>query len=797
MAFSLLKIHKTAFEIRPAKEYIDIDALKIIAASEEYGKEAKNRLKWAKYISKYIDFIEVWYRPNRGKIGRLEAELSMCDEWGEIRAAICGNLYYDIDGINMGYQIFCQTYTILTANNKYAPKINNVKSYISDRNFWINLVHDEYFPLFDKENTEVKYAIKQLFIRILNGGSIKKWKQDFGVRDMNKTIPMIGALQKEIKAATKALFEYLPEFKIKSKNSDKDTISHFIYETEKKCVEQLYIALGRPETYMYCKDGIMVLKSDFTERQIEAIIEQAKENIGTIYQIMIDFKIKPMVQEIELDELTLGAVTGYEAQKQKFEQKYCKIKDLILYPFTTVYGEIKFHSQTKLIEAERDFCEKVEKLVKNDKGEEVIRQIRFVDEWLDDPNKRTFLDVGIYPSDIAHECPSTVYNMWTPFLAEGYEQCPEDEYIDELEFLLNHILILCNHEKEIYDYFIRWFGQMLKYPSKKTTAPTFISEEGAGKGSLFELFRRVLGDGKVLETTKPETILGNHNTLLINAFLVIFNELSQKKIVEYAGELKGFITDKSIQINPKGKDQFKILSFHRLLNATNGETGGAISPHNGDRRNVIVRCSDELCKNKVYFDKFYECLDNKKLIRKFYDYCYNLDGLEKLELPPKTDHHKILINGNICHVKEFMKECTFSWAAQGLEKNEIMPITLYNNFKTYIEANGFKYDTNTIHLVRKVGLLKIPNSKGKSKGSRCLKFNINELINYFGLIRDAEDQLILEEAEAIDEDIKLERLEKIILERPKKNIDAMDIGVIKLYTQQEYDDLDELIDNLL
>jgi hypothetical protein len=767
--FSLLKIHKTAFEIRPAKEVIPIDDLQTIAESEEYGKDAKRKLRWMKYIDAYDpikNYMEVPLKPNKRNLGRLEAELSMCDESSDVRATLCEDLYWDIDGVNMGYQIFYQSYTILTAKDPKAEKLLIIKNFIDDRKSWNKLVRDNFFALFDEENSEVDRAIKELFIRILNGGDIKKWKSEFGVHDMNKTIPLVGKLEKEIKAATKILFEYLPDFKIKSKKSEKDTISHFIFETEKKCVEQLFIALGCPEIYMYCKDGIMVLKSDFTERQIERIIEQAKENIFTIYHILIDFKIKPMIKKIDLDDLTVGEVTGYRAEKERFEQKYCKIKDLIMFPFTTVYGEIKFHTQSKLIEAERDFCDKVTKLVKNDKGEEVIRDVRFIDEWLDDPRKRSYLDVGIYPSDIANECPSTVYNLWTPFLAESYDKCPEDELIDELEFLLNHILILCNHEKPIYDYFIRWFGQMLKYPSKKTTAPTFISEEGAGKGSLFELFRRVLGDGKVLETTKPETILGNHNTLLINAFLVIFNELSQKKIVEYAGELKGFITDKSVQINPKGKDQFKILSFHRLLNATNGETGGAISPHNGDRRNVIVRCSDELCKNKAYFDKFYECLDNQKLIRKFYDYCYNLDGLEKLELPPRTDHHKVLIDGNQCQVKLFMKECTFSWAAQGMQDNEILPITLYNNFKTYIEANGFKYETNTIHLVRKIGLLKIPNSKGKSKGSRCIKFNIEELINYFGLVRDTEDRLILEEAEiANDEETQMERLDRIILPR--------------------------------
>jgi hypothetical protein len=763
MNFSLDKIHTTEFEKKPAKEIINIDDFKIIANSEEYAKDPKDRLRWAKYINTYVDFLEVYYKPNKNKIGRLEAELSLCDECSIIRSAVC-NMYWDIDGINMGYQIFYQVYTFKTSTNPKAPQLATIKNFIDNREYWTNLVHDSYFKLFDKDNLEVKKAIKELFIRLLNSGSVKKWKTDYGVNDMSKMIPMIGALDKEIKAATKMLFDYLPEFKKKSKNSEKDTISHFIYETEKKCVEQLYIALGCPETYMYCKDGLMVLKSEFSQRKIEEIIEQVKETIFCTYAILIDFKIKPMDQEIEISELTPREAKGYELHKEHFEQKYCKIKDLILFPFKSTKGEIKFHTEKQLIGAERDFCGKVDKLLINDKGEEVIRQVRFIEEWLDDPTKKKYDDVEIYPSDIAHTCPDNIYNLWTPFLAESYEPCPEDECIDDLEFLLNHILILCNHEKEIYNYFIRWFGQMLKYPSVKTTAPTFISEEGAGKGSLFELFRRVLGDKIVLETTNPEKVVGKFNILILNAFLVIFNELEQHKIKQYGGDIKGFITDKSIQIEGKGTNAFQALSFHRLLNATNGETGGALNPHKHDRRNAYIRCSDELCNNKEYFSKFYDCINNTKLIRKFYDYCYNLDGLDKLELPPRTAHHKVLIDGNTCKVKEFIKECVFSWSAQGLVNYEIMPITLYNNFKGYIESNGFKYETNTVHLVRKIGLLKIPNSKGKSKGSRYISFNIEELIKYFNLVRNAENALIVEEIE--DEDDKpLERLEKIILPR--------------------------------
>ena len=45
---------------------------------------------------------------------------------------------------------------------------------------------------------------------------------------------------------------------------------------------------------------------------------------------------------------------------------------------------------------------------------------------------------------------------------------------------------------------------MLKFPALKTIVPTIISQQGAGKGNLIELFRQIMGNSKILETTTPD-----------------------------------------------------------------------------------------------------------------------------------------------------------------------------------------------------------------------------------------------------------------------------------------------------
>ena len=644
--------------------------------------------------------------------------------------------YQDIDMVNCHATILQQ---LCKSNDLACP---NLDEYINNREPILLKVIEDYKV--DRDQA------KKLFIILLFYGSFETWRADEDLGDIIEPNEYLTAFAKEIKIIGNTIIAENPEEvalckKLQKKNPKGSVVSLLLQSIENHILGIIYNKLGRPKYVILSFDGLAVLTTDFPN--IKDQLKDIEQEITAKTSFEMELLIKPFSYAVDpttlVPEQNLTTNNVLSMHFEKLNKEYAKIKSVEAFAYKSWDGEVKFITKTALINQEMD-CAPMVRIMKfnNTKSEEVLQEVRIIDEWLLYPNKPKFEDIGIYPHD--QECPTTHYNTWTPFLASTYDECQEDECIDELEFLLNHMLILCNHETVIYNYFIRWFGQMLKYPSTKTSAPTFISEEGAGKGSLFELFRRVLGDSKVLETTKPDLVLGQFNDLLVNAFLVIFNELERKQIIEHQGSIKGFITDKSVQINGKGKKPFKMLSLHRLLNATNGETGGAINPHANDRRNVIIRCSDELCNNIEYFKKFYSIIDNKRVIRKFYDYCYNLDGLEKLELPPKTEHHKILIEGNVCHVKEFMKECVFGWAAQGIENKEILPITLYDNFKSYIESNGFKYETNTVHLSRKIGLLKIPHSKGKSKGSRCINFNIDELISHFNLVRNQENRLIVE-----------------------------------------------------
>ena len=128
---------------------------------------------------------------------------------------------------------------------------------------------------------------------------------------------------------------------------------------------------------------------------------------------------------------------------------------------------------------------------KIDKDGIVVGMIKesFILEWLDDDHMRLYEDIGVYPKNDL--CPSNIFNMWIPFEMEKYT----DKYTkheEALQFILNHIDILCDHETHITEFFIKWLAQMIQYPEKKENSImiTLIGNQGCGKNTILFLIKK-------------------------------------------------------------------------------------------------------------------------------------------------------------------------------------------------------------------------------------------------------------------------------------------------------------------
>jgi putative DNA primase/helicase len=330
-----------------------------------------------------------------------------------------------------------------------------------------------------------------------------------------------------------------------------------------------------------------------------------------------------------------------------------------------------------------------------------------------------------------------------------------DEYTPHLEgkeFILNHIKILCNHDEVVYNWFIRWVAQMIQYPEFKSVAPTLISDEGAGKGTLLKLIAKMLGGNRVLETTTPSRdVWGSNNNLLKNAFLVNLNEMSGKETVGADGQIKGLITDPKITINEKYVSSVVIDSFHRFLITTNNEE--CIRKKKGDRRNIIIRCSDELCvempknvsrRNDLveYHNKMHGLLEDQNVIKTMYEYFKNeiedMSDFHKIPVP-ETEHDREQQEVNRSTIDIFMENFTREHINFTNDNNEpimrVMISDLFKQFKRYCEKNRMEYDCNVLKFglrLKRLNVVGVGQMVKTNKGNARI-LNIEQMKEYYKL----------------------------------------------------------------
>jgi hypothetical protein len=203
---------------------------------------------------------------------------------------------------------------------------------------------------------------------------------------------------------------------------------------------------------------------------------------------------------------------------------------------------------------------------------------------------------------------------------------------------------MCNHEDEVAKYLEGWIACLIQYPEVKTITPVIFSNQGSGKNSPIFPLRAILGRKKVIELINPaRDAWGQFNGLMKDLFLGVLDEMDKKTSNDASGFIKGLQTAPRIIINEKGVGQCEINSNHHFIIFSNDTEGGAIKTSDDDRRNLIIKSSDELIENKKYFDELYNDYKDIDVLRTIYDYFKNLPNMEKFNSRPvpKSTYQKI------------------------------------------------------------------------------------------------------------------------------------------------------------
>ncbi len=156
-----------------------------------------------------------------------------------------------------------------------------------------------------------------------------------------------------------------------------------------------------------------------------------------------------------------------------------------------------------------------------------------------------------------------------------------------LKLLLTNIF----EDKKGVEHGLNWLANMIQR-NKNETSILFYGTQGSGKGTFFELVKRLIGFSNVgiIENTTLESAF---NEELMNKRLLAFNELNTYgKNQHINNKLKTFITDTYLNIFVKNKTPFTVENYSSVIIATNSDNAVKISYE--DRRFSVFQHTKKL-----------------------------------------------------------------------------------------------------------------------------------------------------------------------------------------------------------
>jgi Family of unknown function (DUF5906) len=707
-----------------------------------YANEKAQLMEYLK-LMKYNKIAVTYSKNKNNKYGRCNPAkaLGLYPIRREIRHTLCADSKVDLDADNCHPVMLNQLCEAEGVNHAQLDR------YVKNR--------EEYFTEGMRVYGCTREQIKILMIIYCYGGGIQKWvtveKVDISkclpeAVNNNKIveIPMMKEFHDSMAEIHRAISMKNPDLcDIVIKNKKEQDITEFnLFGTVCSFVLQEYEVRVLGCIYSYCvankiilnglcvlcADGMMIEKdkykpelldifTDIVRREVGFELKFSKKEMVSGYLDILDKSIIKEEDRVEKDD----ADALFKKMSAEFELTHTKILNRSLF-VKKIDDSVIFMTKKDLLTS----YEHVQCGINRNGNPE-----SFIKRWTTCNNSINVKDdMENYPD--VDNCPSNIFNLWTPFAMEKYTDAYEHD-TEALNFMLNHIRVLCGNDDLVHNYFVNWIAKMIQQPYKKLPCIVLISDEGAGKGSLMKLLSKMMGDKKVFETSNPSRdVWGHFNELMMDAFLVNLNELEFSETQSAEGKIKALITDTQMTINPKGIKAMKINSYHHYIVTTNNDN--SMKSKKGDRRKLISRSSDEFKGNTTYFNKMHKILEDNIVIRTCYDYFKNHDitGFDETVMPT-TEFQDDLKELSVTAPEQWLKDFTIKKRDE--QTVELLGSEIYTRFTMWCNTNNKKYDTDPLKLGIKLKNLKIDGlDKGRHTNRGDTKImNIEKLKKHFNV----------------------------------------------------------------
>ncbi|MBU2877717.1 DUF5906 domain-containing protein [Aliiglaciecola lipolytica] len=232
--------------------------------------------------------------------------------------------------------------------------------------------------------------------------------------------------------------------------------------------------------------------------------------------------------------------------------------------------------------------------------EEKIAGLNQGEAWLKWKGKNYKPDgLNFYPSP--ELCPESVYNLY-----EGFAVAPKK---GDIGIFLFHIQeVICSGDKKAYEFVLGWLAHLVQKPMEKPgVAIVLKSVEGTGKGTFFDLLKRILGT-HASQVNGAYQLTGRFNSVVANQQLVFADEVDLTD-PRTADKLKGLITEPRVCLERKGIDPVHMPSFTRFIFASNHDQ--VLKAGGRERRFLVLEPSSTYAQQENYFKPLWNWINEE------------------------------------------------------------------------------------------------------------------------------------------------------------------------------------------
>lgn len=546
-----------------------------------------------------------------------------------IRNYVCGEFYYDFDICS------CHPSILLHICNKFNLSAPSLKRYVENR-----------------ENMLSEHNLDKKDILVAMNRDVNSDKR--GNRYYNSLVYELDYVKEIIVPKLKDMGITTTN----TKNPSSSLLNKYILQYEDNIIQTAVKFFGEhAEVLMF--DGIMVSKTFCSEEDLPQHVTSLNKLFVEEYHGLIKFKVKSTDSDVVLKDVTNG-VEEYDVVKERFELDHFQTVKPFAYWKRNIEADGSYSSNQIRESDFRNACCEYQIIDYNHRGELVPTSI--FKKWVDDTEKRKYECIDFVPYGNEDTCPSHVYNTF-----EGFEVNKITEYekvctgnFDEL------ILNLCNEDKGMAEYLLKYIAHMFQYPNELTEKIIVLKGwTGTGKDTLFRTIQRLMGMKYVDITESPESLFGNFNSIMDSKLCLFMNELEGSDGIKYQEKLKAAASNLKNTVNEKYQKPVHQNNYCRLF--VNSNNDGCVNIKSDDRRYIVIKTGLKLVskvndeeqsrKAKKFWTNYYGSLKDANWRKSLYLRLMSMDlSNYKPSNDPSTEEKQLMQEKNLQPVHAFLKQ---------------------------------------------------------------------------------------------------------------------------------------------